>query len=98
MRLLELCNEKVTKITILIIYRLLVCIVLKSIKSVNHANYHMEVKHLKYQPSTSRSRIANILRSPDNINIQNNKIPPRDRLTYQNGFYVPVTVIFIDIN
>lgn len=51
-----------------------------------------------YKVEDSASRMDEILDADDDDYEENeNIIPPRDKLTYKNGYYVDVTAIFIDI-
>ena len=44
------------------------------------------------------SRMDDVLNASDNDYIDNkNSIPPRDKLTYKNGYYVNATTLFIDL-
>ncbi len=57
----------------------------------------MKSNHLTYNHEKSRGRIDEILNSSDNSFEELNSIPSRDKLTYNNGFYVNCTVLFVDI-
>ncbi len=59
----------------------------------------MEVKnHIVYNIEKSAERIQEILDSNNaNYEDKGNEVPSRDTLTYNNGFYVNVTALFIDI-
>ena len=60
---------------------------------------YMEVKnHIVYNIEKSAERIQEILDSNNaNYEDKGNEVPSRDTLTYNNGFYVNVTALFIDI-
>lgn len=52
----------------------------------------------KYNIEDSASRMDGILNtSDDDYEDKKNNIPPREQLTYKNGYYVNVTALFIDI-
>lgn len=58
----------------------------------------METKHINYNFERSLERIDDIIDSTDNnYEEKGNNIPPRDNLTFTNGFYVDVSAIFVDI-
>ena len=59
----------------------------------------MEVKsHVVYNIEKSAGRIQEILDSNNsNYEDKGNVVPSRDSLTYNNGYYVNVTALFIDI-
>lgn len=59
----------------------------------------MEVKnHIVYSIERSAERIQEILDSNNsNYEDKGNVVPSRDTLTYNNGYYVNVTALFIDI-
>lgn len=64
--------------------------------------YHTDVGIMEaiYSPfdfEKSRERISEILDSSDSDYEDHKGIPSRDRLTFTNGFYVDVTVVFIDM-
>lgn len=56
----------------------------------------MESKYKPYNHIDSDSRIQEILNSSESFE-EVQSIPSRDRLTYNNGFYVNCTALFIDI-
>ena len=57
----------------------------------------MKVIHSTYNFSKSLERIDDILNSSDNNYKKHTGIPLEGSLTFQNGFYVGITVVFIDI-
>ena len=58
----------------------------------------METKYINYNFKKSLERIDDILDSTDNnYEEKGSNIPPRDNLTFTNGFYVDVSSIFVDI-
>lgn len=57
----------------------------------------MESNYLRYDFKKSFERIDKILESNDNNYEEKSEIPPRDDLTYTNGFYVDISSIFVDI-
>lgn len=58
----------------------------------------MKTTNKKYNFEKSLERIDDILDSNNNNYVENeNKIPPREQLTFTNGFYVDVSAIFVDI-
>jgi class 3 adenylate cyclase len=57
----------------------------------------MQASFTDYDFTDSINRIGEILDSSDASYEGHEGIPSRDRLTFQNGFYVDVTVIFIDM-
>lgn len=57
----------------------------------------MEATYSAFVFDKSIERISEILNSSDSNYEDHKGIPPRDRLTFTNGFYVDVTVIFIDM-
>lgn len=59
----------------------------------------MEVKnHIVYNIENSAERIQEILDSNNsNYEEKGNVVPSRDTLTYNNGYYVNVTALFLDI-
>lgn len=56
----------------------------------------MESNHQLYNHVASDERIREILDSSEKFD-EVNEIPPRDKLTYSNGFYVNCAALFIDI-
>ncbi len=57
----------------------------------------MKVKHSEYNFNKSLERISDILDSSDNEYKKHKGVPPEGSLTFKNGFYVDVTVVFVDI-
>ena len=58
----------------------------------------MKSNYQLYDFEKSRQRINDILNSSDNLYEEVEKIPSRDRLTFNNGFYVTKTAaLFVDI-
>lgn len=57
----------------------------------------MEATHSTYNFNKSISNFDDILNSSDSNYVTHNGIPNKNRLTFENGFYVDVTVLFIDI-
>jgi class 3 adenylate cyclase len=57
----------------------------------------MEATYNLYDYQKSIERITEILDSSDASYESKTGIPPRDSLTFNNGFYVDVTVVFVDI-
>jgi len=57
----------------------------------------MEVSHSNYNYKNSLQRIDEIFNSSDYDYQEHNGIPSRDNLTFKNGYYVDITVVFIDI-
>jgi len=57
----------------------------------------MEATFSPYNYTEGPSRIDEILNSSDSGYEDHNGIPPKDKLTYSNGYYVDVTVLFIDM-
>lgn len=57
----------------------------------------MDASYSYYDYTKSIERIDNILNSSDSSYDKHTGIPSKDSLTYNNGFYVDVTVLFIDI-
>lgn len=57
----------------------------------------METDHSPYDFEASIQRIDDILNSQDNVYEEVDTIPARGRLTYENGFYVYCSAIFIDV-
>lgn len=57
----------------------------------------MKSKKLTYDHEKSRGRIDDILNTSDNSFEELDSIPSRDKLTFNNGFYVNCTVLFVDI-
>jgi class 3 adenylate cyclase len=50
-----------------------------------------------YDYTKSIERIDDILNSSDASYANHTGIPSKDTLTYSNGFYVDITVLFVDI-
>ncbi len=59
--------------------------------------YYMETKHKYYDHEESFKRIDEILDESDSSFLEVDEIPPRDKLTYKNGFYVNCSALFVDI-
>lgn len=57
----------------------------------------MEATKSQYEFKDSIQRIDEILDSADASYSDSNGIPSRDQLTFLNGFYVDVTVLFVDM-
>jgi class 3 adenylate cyclase len=57
----------------------------------------MKATHSIYSYVDSNYRIREILNSPDNDYEEKKSIPPRDQLTFTNGFYVNCSAMFVDI-
>lgn len=57
----------------------------------------MESNHKTYIFEQSRERIDEILNTSDNSYEELKYIPSRDKLTFNNGFYVYCTALFVDI-
>jgi class 3 adenylate cyclase len=57
----------------------------------------MQASFSAYDYNDSISRITEILDSSDSSYEEHTGVPSRDRLTYTNGYYVDVTVLFIDM-
>lgn len=57
----------------------------------------MEAKYSSYDFKKSLERIDEILNSSDASYSEHKGIPSRDSLTFNNGYYVDVTVLFIDM-
>ena len=57
----------------------------------------MESYHIEYDYLKSFDRIDAIISESDNSFEDAECIPPRDRLTFSNGFYVNCTALFVDI-
>lgn len=57
----------------------------------------MESNHISYDFEKSRQRLDDILNNADNVYEELTDIPSRDKLTYNNGFYVSCTAIIVDI-
>lgn len=57
----------------------------------------MKSNKLTYDHEKSRARIDDILNTSDNSFEELDSIPSRDKLTFNNGFYVYCTVLFVDI-
>lgn len=57
----------------------------------------MEATHSKYDYTKSISNFDDILNSSDSNYVEHNGIPNKSNLTFTNGYYVDVTVLFIDI-
>lgn len=57
----------------------------------------MESNHKSYSFENSRERIKSILDSSDTSYEELDSIPSRDKLTFNNGFYVNCTALFVDM-
>ena len=57
----------------------------------------MESNYLLYDFAKSRARLDDLLNTDDLSYEESDTIPSRDRLTYNNGFYVKCTSMFVDI-
>jgi class 3 adenylate cyclase len=57
----------------------------------------MEVSHTKYDFTKSISNFDEILNSSDSNYVSHKGIPNKSNLSFTNGYYVDVTVLFIDI-
>lgn len=57
----------------------------------------MKSNNKSYTVADSASHIYEILTTSDNNFTEVNEIPSRDRLTYNNGYYVNCSCVFIDI-
>lgn len=57
----------------------------------------MEASFLNYDFSACLARIPNVLDNSDNSYEDRKDIPSHDLLTYENGFYVNASVIFVDM-
>jgi len=57
----------------------------------------MKINYIAYNHIKSFNRIEDIIASSDNSFEELNEIPPRDKLTYTNGFYVNCSALFVDI-
>lgn len=57
----------------------------------------METKYIAYDVDRSSQRIDDILNANNSSFSDADEIPTRDKLTFNNGYYVNVTALFIDI-
>lgn len=57
----------------------------------------MKASHSSYDFNKSIERISEILNSSDYNYEQHTDIPSRENLTFTNGYYVKVTVLFVDM-
>lgn len=57
----------------------------------------MKIEHVRYSYKRSIKIIDHILKSSDNEYKTIKRVPSEKYLTYKNGFYVDVTVLFVDI-
>lgn len=57
----------------------------------------MESNHRTYDYVKSFERIENIITESENSFEERSEIPPRDQLTFTNGFYVNCSALFVDI-
>lgn len=56
-----------------------------------------ENNYIKYRPTKSLERIEKIINESENSYEEIDEIPSRDELTYNNGFYINCSAVFIDI-
>lgn len=57
----------------------------------------MESSPAVFNHEESARRIREILAIPDSVYEERNSIPPREQLTFDNGFYVNCTAVFVDL-
>lgn len=57
----------------------------------------MKSNHITYDHIKSFDRVNDIISASDNSFEELNEIPPREKLTYTNGFYVNCSALFVDI-
>jgi len=57
----------------------------------------MKVQYSVYNQEQSLQNIKDILNDSDNSYPKKDGVPSRESLTYNNGYYVDITVLFIDI-
>lgn len=57
----------------------------------------MECVYREYEPSKCSERIEGVLSSSDSSFEEADEIPSRSKLTYDNGFYVNCSAMFVDI-
>ncbi len=57
----------------------------------------MQSNGTTYNYTSSLTRIDEILASADNKYVEQNSLPSREDLTFQNGFYANCTAVFVDI-
>lgn len=57
----------------------------------------MKVKYSVYSQEQSLRNIREILNDSDNSYPKKDGVPSRESLTYNNGYYVDITILFIDI-
>lgn len=57
----------------------------------------METKYIEYNIEKSSERIDSILNASNSNFSDLDYVPSRDKLTFENGFYVYITALFIDI-
>lgn len=57
----------------------------------------MDASYSPYSYTKSIERIDEVLKGADTSYTQKDSIPPRDSLTFDNGFYVHCSALFIDI-
>src|SRR5438045_2072384 len=57
----------------------------------------MEANPAKFDHEESSKRIRAILAIPDSAYEEKDSIPSREQLTFDNGFYVSCTAVFVDI-
>lgn len=57
----------------------------------------MEAKYTPFNFTESRARMDEILEAADASYEEVQTVPPRDRLTFTNGFYANCAALFVDI-
>lgn len=57
----------------------------------------MDASYSSYEYTESCERIKELLNASDTVFEERDSIPPADQLTYDNGFYVKCSAIFVDI-
>lgn len=57
----------------------------------------MDASYSSYDHPESCDRIKNLLNAVDSVFEDKDSIPPADQLTYDNGFYVKCSAVFVDI-
>lgn len=70
---------------------------MKKIIITDKDQQNMKAEYSYYDYDKSRDRIDNILKGADASYEDRTSIPPRDALTFDNGFYVRCSALFIDI-
>jgi hypothetical protein len=66
---------------------------LATIRTIKELGGAMGATHTSYDFNESVTRITEILDSSDASYEDRDAIPPRSRLTFTNGFYIPVSVL-----